>query len=79
MAQALRDLLTSSHGLFGLTLIVAATVLAGIGKMTVDQWTSFTEIIFASFVGGQAVMTAAKTHTEGKVEVARALMPKRTE
>lgn len=43
----------SEKGLLTVLLLIAATVLAGLGRMTIDQWTSFAEIVFGAYVLGK--------------------------
>lgn len=75
MQQAIKDLIASPHGILVLLLIIGATVLAIVGRMTIDQWTGFAQTVFAAFAGAHAVITATNVHTQGKVAVAKALMP----
>lgn len=56
--QGLKNLFADAHGLAMLMLIAAASVLAGVGKMTVDQWTAYSQWIFMAWMGGHAVITA---------------------
>lgn len=55
--QAIKDLFGSEKGFVAFSLLVAATVLTGIGKMTVDQWTGFCEWISVAFFGSHALQT----------------------
>ena len=57
--DVIKNLLSSAHGLVAVLLIAGATVLTGLGKMTIDQWTSYSQWIFGIFVGGHAVISAA--------------------
>jgi hypothetical protein len=50
---ALTDLWKSERGLLCLVIIVAATVLTGLERMTVEQWTTFVELIFGTYVVGK--------------------------
>ena len=50
---AITDLLGSERGLFAILLIIGATVLTAMGKMTVDSWQSFAQIIFGTYVAGK--------------------------
>jgi hypothetical protein len=59
--DVIKNLLSSEHGLVGVLLIVAATVLTALGKMTVDQWTSYSQIVFATYVGGHAAITVGES------------------
>jgi hypothetical protein len=69
--DGLWKLLSSEHGIFGILLIVAATVLCALGVMSVADWKGFAQVIFATFAGAHAVITAsshfgAKAKTEEK-------------
>lgn len=63
--NALRDLFGSERGFFALLLVVAATVLAALGKMTTDQWQSFAIWIFGIYVGGKTVTGAVDVIKNG--------------
>lgn len=56
--NALRDLLGSERGFFALVLVIAATVLAGVGKMTIPEWQSLVVWIFGIYVSGKTVTGA---------------------
>lgn len=58
--QAIKDLLSSEKGLAGGALIIAATVLAALGKMTVDAWVTYTEWIFGIYAGTKTVTSAVQ-------------------
>lgn len=58
---ALKDLWQSERGLVAVLLIVACTVLAALGRLTVEVWTEYTRWIFVAYA-------AAKTVT-GSVEI----------
>ena len=64
--KVLKDLFSSEKGLFCLALVVAASVLAIMGKLTVDQWISYTEWIAAVYVGGKAIQGAGAAIGNGK-------------
>jgi hypothetical protein len=64
--DAIKNLFSNEHGLIMLLLIIGATVLTAVGKMTVDQWTSYSQWIFGIFMGGHAVMSAADSFSNGK-------------
>ena len=55
---AIKDLFASERGLFAVVLIVAATVLTGLDRMTIQQWQEFSTYIFGIFVGGKTITTA---------------------
>lgn len=63
--NALRDLLGSERGFFALLLVIASTVLAALGKMTIDQWQSFAIWIFGIYVGGKTVTGAVDVLKNG--------------
>lgn len=56
---ALKDLWHSERGVVGVALIVGATVLAGIGIVSADDWMSYTWKIFGLYAGSKAVTGAA--------------------
>jgi hypothetical protein len=47
-------------GALAVTLIVCATILVGLGAMTVDAWTSFAQYIFTAFAGATVIHGGAK-------------------
>lgn len=49
--DSIKALMSSEHGLFAILLVIASAVLVGLGKMTTDQWTSFSEWVFGIFAG----------------------------
>jgi hypothetical protein len=55
---AIKDLFASERGFFALILVVAASVLAGLDKMTIDQWREFSLYIFGIYVGGKTITGA---------------------
>lgn len=55
---ALTDLLKSERGFFALALVVASTVLTGLGQMTVDMWKEFNLYIFGIYVVGKSATGA---------------------
>ena len=46
------DFLHSEKGVLALALIIGATVLAALGKLPIDAWLSYTQVIFAAFAVG---------------------------
>lgn len=52
---AIKDLLESERGLVAIALIIASTVLFGVGNLTNDQWISFVKWVFAAYVAGKTV------------------------
>lgn len=69
---AIKDLFASERGFLTLGIIIAATVLAAMAVMTVDQWTSFVQFIFVTYVGGKTVTGAVQIlkGTPAEAEVA---------
>ena len=59
--QAVKDLFASERGFLTLAIIISATVLAALAVMTVDQWTSFVQFIFVTYVGSKTVTGAIET------------------
>lgn len=62
---AVTDLFKSERGLLCLLIIIGGTVLAALDRMTVDQWTTFIQWIFGTYVVGKtatgvAAMISAK-------------------
>jgi len=53
--DAIKNLLDNEIGIVGVGLVIAATVLTALGKMTTDQWTSYTQWAFGIYAGGTAV------------------------
>lgn len=65
---ALKNLWNSERGLVAIVLIIACTVLAMTSRITVEQWTSYTEWIFGMYAAAKTITgTAAiiKTPTPG--------------
>jgi hypothetical protein len=66
---ALTDIWHSERGLIGVALIIACTVLAGIGVVSSDDWLSYTWKIFGIYVGGKSVTGAVQAFvSKGKEE-----------
>jgi hypothetical protein len=53
--DALKLLFSDPKGLTGIGLIIAATVLAALGLMTIAEWTSFSQWIFGIYAGSTAL------------------------
>jgi hypothetical protein len=47
----------SAHWVFGLGLIIAATVLTSTGVMTLEKWESYTMVIFLGVAGSHAAIS----------------------
>ena len=61
---ALKGLLNSEKGIVALALIVASTVLVGLGKLTSDVWVYFNGGIYAAYVTGKTVQGNSATKAE---------------
>lgn len=59
MQEGIKELLSSTHGLLAVLLITGATVLTAIGVLPVDDWKSYTQVIFVATAGAHAVLGAA--------------------
>lgn len=57
---AITDLWKSERGLIAVVLVIAATVLASLSKMTFDDWQSYTMWIFGIYAGGKTVTGAVE-------------------
>lgn len=60
------SLLGSEKALAALSLIIASTTLVILGHMSVDQWTSYTEVIFGGYIIGKTVQGGVSTWAEAK-------------
>lgn len=56
--MAIKDLLGSEKGFVALLLIIGATVLAGLDKVTFDAWRDYTVWIFAIYAGTKTATSA---------------------
>lgn len=76
--QALTDLFKSERGILGLALLVAATTLTALGHMSIDQWQTFSMVVFGTYVAGKTASGVAYALTsrpeamapESKLDVA---------
>jgi len=57
---ALKNLWNSERGLVAIALIVACTVLVAIGRITVEQWQSYSTWIFGIYVAGKTATGTAQ-------------------
>jgi hypothetical protein len=64
--SVLKELLSSEKAIFVGLLIVAATVLTGMGKMTIDQWIAYTEWMAVTYVAGKTIQGTAAVIKNGK-------------
>jgi hypothetical protein len=73
MMQGLLGLLDSKKAFAGGLLVIGATVLCAIGKMTVADWQSYTQTIFMVWAGAETangVAATIKGHGQVKKETA---------
>lgn len=63
---ALKDLLASERGFAGGTLIVAATAMVFVGKLSADAWQEYTRWIFTAWVGAKTLQGTMVTYTNAK-------------
>lgn len=59
--KGLLDLTNSERGILGLALIVAATVLCGLGRMSVEQWMGFSTGAYVIYAGAKTVSHVTAT------------------
>lgn len=52
---AITDLWKSERGLLAVLLVVGATILTGLGHMTVAEWRDYTLLIFGMYAGLKTV------------------------
>jgi len=62
---ALTDLWRSERGLLAVLIIIAASVLAGLGSMPVAEWQTFVTGIFVAYAAGKT-LTGAVEILKGK-------------
>lgn len=62
---ALLDLWKSERGLVAVALIAAATVMSGLGIITVEQWLDYTKWLFVTYAAAKTV-TGAVAATQSK-------------
>lgn len=79
MLGAFKNLWNSEKAVAVGMLVIAATVLVGLGDMTIEQWTEYTKYLATVYVGGKTIqgMTEAWTSrsaTHEKSEVVQKLI-----
>ncbi len=57
---ALTDLWRSERGLLAVLIIIAASVLAGLGSMPVAEWQTFVTGIFVAYAAGKTLTGAVE-------------------
>jgi hypothetical protein len=60
---AIKDLWNSERGLLAVLIIIATTVLTGIGRMTVEMWQQTTLYIFGIYAAGKTITGAVGMFT----------------
>jgi hypothetical protein len=65
IVQVLKNFLGSEKGILALALIIGATVLTALGKMSLAEWQEYTIWIFGIYTGGKAVQGAASAIRDG--------------
>lgn len=55
----IKQLLGSEKAVVALAVLAAVTVLVVVGKITIDEWMAYTQVIVAVYIGGKAVQGAA--------------------
>lgn len=61
--DGLKDLSASLRGVFAMLLVVCATVLVGLDKLTGEQWLTFGEIIGVALIGGKTLTGVVDSFT----------------
>jgi len=74
---AVGDIAQSERGLFAVAIVVAATVLVVVGKLTSSDWTSFVQIIFATYVAGKSATSAVSSWSQrtSKISAGASMAP----
>lgn len=68
---ALTDLWRSERGLLCLVIILAASVLAALGKTDFNGWSSFVMVVYGTYVAGKTLTSAVESRgrAPGKPDV----------
>lgn len=61
MTQGITDLFASERGVFSILLLVACTVFVIVGKMTLEQWINYTQVIGVALVASKTVTGVVET------------------
>jgi hypothetical protein len=72
---AIKDLWNSERGLLAVLIIIATTVLTGIGRMTVEMWQQTTLYIFGIYAAGKTITGAVGMFTGNTEPAAPAAAP----
>jgi hypothetical protein len=68
---ALTDLWKSERGLLAVLLVASAGILAGLGHMTIPEWTEFAKWIFITYTAGKTVTGAFQIAKGGTADPER--------
>jgi hypothetical protein len=68
--NVLKNLLNSEKAVVTGLLVIAASVLAGLGKMSIDQWISYSQWMAGIYVGGKSIQGAAGAISNAKTNKA---------
>lgn len=76
MFNVLKNLANSEKAVVVGVLIIAASVLTALGKMTIDQWINYSQLMAGIYVGGKSIQGAASVLSNAKTHriVAEAAM-----
>lgn len=61
MLNGLRGLLDSKKAVVGGLLVVGATILVALGKMSVEDWKNYTQVLFVTYAGAETANGIAAT------------------
>lgn len=61
----MKAILADSHSLMALFVIICATILVILGKLTPNAWVSLAQWVFTAFIGGHAAMQIASSMKSG--------------
>lgn len=64
MLNVVRNFINSEKAVALGLLVLGATALTALGKMTIDQWIDYTEWMAAFYVGGKSIQGAAAKISE---------------
>ena len=66
MLNVIRNFIGSEKAVALGVLMIVASVLAALGKMTIDQWIDYSKWMAAFYVGGKAIQGAAASVSGAK-------------
>jgi hypothetical protein len=75
MLGAVGDLLKSEKAVAAGVLAVCATVMVFLGRMTVEEWTSYTQVVLVTYVSGKTLQGAVATVANRKDKLAPTVAP----